>query len=118
MGNLCIRYLSIIYYVSFFKVCLAGGTPYASVPNNEIPERVMRGLRLIQLRYISDDLYQLMRNCWQLDLDERPTFKDLVDALNVIIEDKLNVHLNFNLYPEFQYEQFYPDMELAARTVY
>ncbi|KAF2878975.1 hypothetical protein ILUMI_27185 [Ignelater luminosus] len=106
------------FAILLWEICVLGGTPYASVPNNEIPERVMRGLRLIQLRYISDDLYQLMLNCWQLDLDERPTFKDLVDALNVIIEDKLNVHLNFNLYPEFQYEQFYPDMELAARTVY
>lgn len=59
-----------------------------------------------------------MLNCWQLDLDERPTFRDLVNTLASMKEDGPNLHLNFNLYPEFQYEQFYPNMELAARTIY
>ncbi|KAK4871871.1 hypothetical protein RN001_015995 [Aquatica leii] len=99
-----------------WEICVLGGTPYGSVPNNEIPDRVMRGLRLVQMRYFSDDLYQIMLNCWQLDLDERPTFKSLVDTLTSIKQDTLNSHLNFNLHPEFQYEQFYPNMEMAART--
>lgn len=98
-----------------WEICVLGGTPYSSVPNNEIPERIVRGLRLVQMRYFSDDLYQLMLNCWQLDLDERPTFQDLIETLTVIKGDS-NSHLNFNVYPEFQYEQFYPSMEMAART--
>ncbi|KAF5272849.1 hypothetical protein FQR65_LT00445 [Abscondita terminalis] len=99
-----------------WEICVLGGTPYGSVPNNEIPDRVMRGLRLVQMRYFSDDLYQTMLNCWQLDLDERPSFQVLIDTLTSINRDSLNTHLNFNLYPEFQYEQFYPNMEMAART--
>ncbi|KAF5294819.1 hypothetical protein FQA39_LY00303 [Lamprigera yunnana] len=99
-----------------WEICVLGGTPYGSVPNNEIPDRVMRGLRLVQMRYFSDDLYQVLLNCWQLDLDERPTFESLVETLTNIKQDDLNIHLNFNLHPEFQYEQFYPNMELAART--
>uniref|UniRef100_A0A1Y1KDU2 Receptor protein-tyrosine kinase n=1 Tax=Photinus pyralis TaxID=7054 RepID=A0A1Y1KDU2_PHOPY len=98
-----------------WEICVLGGTPYSSVPNNEIPERIVRGLRLVQMRYFSDELYQLMLNCWQLDLDERPTFQDLIETLTVIKGDS-NSHLNFNVYPEFQYEQFYPNMEMAART--
>lgn len=101
----------------FWEICVLGGTPYHSVPNNEIPERVVRGLRLVQMSYFSDDLYQLMLNCWQLDLDERPTFQSLIETLMVIKGDS-NSHLNFNVYPEFQYEQFYPNMEMAARTFY
>nr|XP_023019211.1 putative tyrosine-protein kinase Wsck [Leptinotarsa decemlineata] len=50
-----------------------GGTPYGNIAsNNEIPEKILKGLRLPQLQYISDDLYQVMLDCWQLDCDERP----------------------------------------------
>lgn len=96
--------------------CISGGTPYGNVPNNEIPDRVIRGLRLIQLCYMSDMLYQLLLECWQLDLDERPNFSNIIESLTTLRNDMLSAHLSFNLYPGFQYEQFYPDMELAARA--
>ncbi|RZC35618.1 tyrosine-protein kinase Wsck, partial [Asbolus verrucosus] len=64
-----------------WEICVLGGTPYGNFSNNEIPERVTKGLRLPQMQYFSDELYQIMLNCWQ-------------------------------------YEQFYPDMEVAVRPVF
>ena len=42
----------------------------------------MRGLRLPQPPNASDDLYQLMLNCWQIDLDERPNFDEILQVLH------------------------------------
>lgn len=104
---------------NYKSLLLLGGTPYGNTSNNnEITERVMKGLRLPQLQYISDDLYQIMLDCWQLDCDERPKFMDLVDFLTNLKENNLIPYLNFNIFSNFQYEQFYPDMELAVRPVF
>lgn len=47
----------------------------------------MRGQRLPQLQFVDDDLYQLMLQCWQLDLDERPMFQEIVHILENMLED-------------------------------
>ena len=36
---------------------------------------------------VSDELYQLMLQCWQLDLDERPDFQQLEEALIAFAQD-------------------------------
>jgi len=58
-----------------------GGTPYADVKNRDIANRVMRGMRVPQREYMTDEVYQLMLQCWQLDLDERPTFRQMKNEL-------------------------------------
>lgn len=107
-----------MYFYRFFFVYLIGGTPYGQTDNNEIPDDIIRGLRLPQLQYVSDEFYQLMLDCWQLDCDERPTFADLSESLENLQQNCLLPPLNFNMYSNFQYEQFYPDMELAVRPVF
>jgi serine/threonine protein kinase len=75
-----------------------GGTPYVDVKNRDIANRVMRGMRVPQRDYMSDEVYQLMLQCWQLDLDERPTFHQIKDELIQLQEDitrKNILHLNF-----------------------
>lgn len=98
---------------------MIGGTPYGNGPdNNEIPEKISKGLRLHQIRYISDELYQVMLDCWQEGCDARPRFSDLVETFASFEESSLIPPISFNLYSNFQYEQFYPDMELAVRPVF
>lgn len=65
---------------------MLGGTPYADVATCEVGNRVMRGHRLSQLHCVDDDLYQLMLQCWQLDLDERPTFQEIAHILENMLE--------------------------------
>ena len=98
-------------------VFVLGGTPYGNFSNNEIPDRILKGLRLPQMQYLSDELYQIMLDCWQIDMDERPTFSVLFESLQKVQENSLLPCLSFNLFPNFQYEQFYPDMEIAVRPV-
>ena len=71
---------------------------------------VIRGTRLKQPRHVSEELYQMLLNCWQIDLDERPSFEDIV---NFFTDMSQYGHLpfNFNLYPGFTYDKFQPDLE-------
>lgn len=94
-----------------WEVTTLGGTPYADVRNEEVAGRVIRGLRLPQPQYVGDELYQVMLNCWQQDLDERPTFSELDVTLRSLASDDVIPHLLFSLYPSFQYEQYVPHFE-------
>nr|CAD7397889.1 unnamed protein product [Timema poppensis] len=87
-----------------------GGTPYADTAIKEVPSRIMRGHRLHQMNFVGDDLYQLMLQCWQLDLDERPTFDEIVHVLENFIEDS-DIHINFNMFSGFHYEQYISELE-------
>jgi len=66
-----------------------GGTPYPDVVTRELPARIMRGLILPQLPHVGDELFQLMLQCWQVDLDERPTFAELTEALHCLAENPM-----------------------------
>ena len=96
----------------------SGGTPYADVKNRDIPNRVMRGMRVPQRDYMTDEVYQLMLQCWQLDLDERPNFHQIKNELEQLQDDitrKNILHINF-LYKndQFQYESYSPDLEFVT----
>ncbi|XP_053628406.1 tyrosine-protein kinase receptor Tie-1 isoform X2 [Cherax quadricarinatus] len=94
-----------------WEVTTLGGTPYADVRTEDVVGRVMRGLRLSQPQYVGDELYQMMLDCWQQDLDERPTFPELEDSLQRLANDDITPHLLFSLYPSFQYELYAPHLE-------
>ncbi|XP_069693188.1 putative inactive tyrosine-protein kinase Wsck [Periplaneta americana] len=93
-----------------WEISALGGTPYADIVTSEVASRVMRGQRLPQLQFVDDDLYQLMLQCWQLDLDERPTFQEITHILENMLEDSA-IHLNFEMYAGFHYEQYIAELE-------
>ena len=70
----------------------SGGTPYSEVPSRFVANRTMRGLRVAQPDYVSDELYQLMLQCWQLDLDERPDFNQIEETLRTFAQDPTVSH--------------------------
>jgi len=73
--------------VLLWEVAALGGTPYAAVrARQELVKRITRGLLPNQPRGTSDQLYQLMLQCWQLDVDERPSFDEIVSVLSDFVE--------------------------------
>ncbi|XP_030756309.1 putative tyrosine-protein kinase Wsck [Sitophilus oryzae] len=102
-----------------WEIVALGGTPYGNISsNNEVPANLSKGIRLPQLSYVNDDLYQIMLDCWQLVPDERPKFEDLLESLESLRGSNLVHSLSFSIFSNFQYEQFYPDMELSVRPVF
>ncbi|KAE8747457.1 hypothetical protein FOCC_FOCC005788 [Frankliniella occidentalis] len=93
-----------------WEMAALGGTLYSNVPTAEVAARVMRGLRPPHLSHVSDELYQLMLQCWQLDLDERPDFSEISASLCELINNS-ETHLDWNVVPGFQYEQYLSELE-------
>ena len=96
---------------SFLWLHSAGATPYVDVRTKELVARVQRGMRLKQPGNIQISLYQIMVSCWQIDLDERPTFQELVEILQQAFNHALE-YLSFNIFPDFNYERYDHNVEL------
>jgi len=95
-----------------WEVATLGGTPYPDIRRRDVGIRVMRGLRLPQIPYISEDLYQVMLGCWMTDPDERPSPAELHQSLLHLSQDR-QLHLNFSRPQiDFHYQPFSNDLEL------
>ena len=87
------------------------------MPSKEVPFRVMRGMRLKQPNYVSDEIYQLLLTCWQVDLDERPAFEDIVHHLKGLLyqhhHNTQMMTINFHcLTNNFVHETYKNDLEI------
>ena len=98
--------------VVFWECLTLGGTPYSEVSNKEVPFSVMRGMRLKQPQYVSEELYQLLLTCWQVDLDERPSFEEIVDYIKSLNEGTQQLPVNFYTPRHFNYENYCSDLEI------
>ncbi len=52
-----------------------------------------------------------MVSCWQIDLDERPAFQELVEVLQQAFNQALD-YLSFNIFADFNYERYDPTCEV------
>lgn len=72
--------------ILLWEIMTLGGTPYPSVPNIERLFQLLRdGHRMEKPVSCSLEVYLLMRECWQYNPMERPTFGELVDDLDRIL---------------------------------
>ncbi|XP_059352290.1 fibroblast growth factor receptor 4-like isoform X2 [Daphnia carinata] len=72
--------------ILLWEIMTLGGTPYPSVPNIERLFQLLRdGHRMEKPVSCSLEVYLLMRECWQYNPMERPTFSELVEDLDRIL---------------------------------
>lgn len=64
-----------------WEICCVGATVYGSIATSDLLVRIKKGVRPEKYPFISEDLYQLLLNCWELDLNERCDFTDLVGQM-------------------------------------
>ncbi|XP_077979883.1 hepatocyte growth factor receptor-like isoform X1 [Glandiceps talaboti] len=76
--------------VVLWELMTRGVTPYPSVDNWDISKYLRKGKRLPQPQYCSDELYDLMVNCWSVMPDDRPDFTELVYLLKKILTSATN----------------------------
>ena len=68
-----------------------GGSPYPGLPMESLFEFLQNGGRMQQPATCPDELYQVMLQCWESSLYERPHFHELVGQLEGILTNKLQV---------------------------
>ncbi|KTG07032.1 hypothetical protein cypCar_00030481 [Cyprinus carpio] len=69
-------------------MAIARGTPYPDLPMNELfYSALKRGYRMAKPSYASDDIYEVMRKCWDEKFEKRPEFSFLVHTLGDMLSD-------------------------------
>ncbi|KAG5671075.1 hypothetical protein PVAND_001289 [Polypedilum vanderplanki] len=77
-----------------WEICTLGATIYGSIATNDLFSRIKKGFRPDKYTFISEDLYQLMLNCWELDANERSEIIDVVSHLKQM-QSAPNYYLNY-----------------------
>ncbi|XP_063921489.1 fibroblast growth factor receptor 3-like isoform X1 [Zophobas morio] len=99
--------------VVLWEIGTLGAFPYDKIPDSFIQQSLQLGRRLERPEICTNELYSVMQQCWSVDPEQRPTFRELVEALDV---KKRKIYANFNqLNPTY----FFPpsDMEKVDNPV-
>uniref|UniRef100_A0A8B9KBM8 receptor protein-tyrosine kinase n=1 Tax=Astyanax mexicanus TaxID=7994 RepID=A0A8B9KBM8_ASTMX len=76
------------YGVLLWEVVSLGGTPYCGMTCAELYEKLPQGYRLEKPLNCDDEVYELMRQCWREKPYERPSFAQILVALNRMLEER------------------------------
>eukprot|EP00058_Branchiostoma_floridae_P015882 XP_002601370.1 hypothetical protein BRAFLDRAFT_82699 [Branchiostoma floridae] len=89
--------------ILLWEIVTIGGTPYCGMKSRTILGRLREGYRLPKPRNCEADMYQLMLLCWKTHPEDRPSFTDLAEQLEIMIEDK-HSYMNVDKDDDFEYE--------------
>ncbi|XP_068703102.1 tyrosine-protein kinase receptor torso-like [Montipora foliosa] len=76
------------YGVVLWEIATLGGSPYALMKNKQFLQNLKAGYRLEKPDMCTDPVYALMRDCWNQDPDERPSFQRLYKRLDDMLEEQ------------------------------
>uniref|UniRef100_A0A671KU48 receptor protein-tyrosine kinase n=1 Tax=Sinocyclocheilus anshuiensis TaxID=1608454 RepID=A0A671KU48_9TELE len=77
------------YGILLWEIFTLGGTPYPDLPMNELfYSALKRGYRMAKPSYASDDIYEVMRKCWDEKFEKRPEFSFLVHTMGNMLSDR------------------------------
>lgn len=68
--------------VLLWEIFTLGGSPYPGVPVEELFKLLKEGHRMEKPSACTQEMYQMMRDCWHAVPVHRPTFQQLVDELD------------------------------------
>uniref|UniRef100_A0A8C6M191 receptor protein-tyrosine kinase n=1 Tax=Nothobranchius furzeri TaxID=105023 RepID=A0A8C6M191_NOTFU len=76
------------YGILLWEIFTLGGTPYPDLPMNEIfYSALKRGYRMSKPAHASDDVYNIMKKCWDEKYEKRPEFSLLVHNVGNMLAD-------------------------------
>lgn len=88
--------------ILLWEIFTLGGSPYPGIPVEELFSLLREGHRMERPPNCPSELYGLMRECWHAAPSQRPTFKQLVEALDKVLlavsEEYLDLRLTFGPY--------------------
>nr|ACE95861.1 fibroblast growth factor receptor-1 isoform IIIb [Squalus acanthias] len=95
--------------VLLWEIFTLGGSPYPSIPVEELFKLLKEGHRMDKPSNCTNELYMTMRDCWHVMPSQRPTFKQLVEDLDRILAMTSNQeYLDLSVSLD-QYSPSFPD---------
>ncbi|XP_045886877.1 platelet-derived growth factor receptor beta isoform X2 [Micropterus dolomieu] len=76
------------YGILLWEIFTLGGTPYPDLPMNELfYSALKRGYRMAKPAHASDEVYEIMKKCWDEKFEKRPDFSFLVHSVGNMLTD-------------------------------
>lgn len=100
------------FAILMWECCSLGATPYGNIANTDLLPRIRNGARPEQVRFIFDDLYQLLLNCWELDAKERPTFEEINSYIKQLTSTSIEYTISFKARDGIVLPYYQPSLEL------
>ncbi|KAM3867210.1 platelet-derived growth factor receptor beta [Diretmus argenteus] len=83
------------YGILLWEIFTLGGTPYPDLPMNELfYSALKRGYRMTKPTHASDEVYDIMRKCWDEKFEKRPEFSFLVHTMGNMLTDSYKKSYN------------------------
>lgn len=76
--------------IVLWEIFTLGGTPYPTVPIEQLMDYLTHGQRMMQPNHCPTELYDLMRQCWDLSPEDRPTFVEISYRIEQIFKDNVS----------------------------
>ncbi|CAG5133024.1 unnamed protein product, partial [Candidula unifasciata] len=73
--------------ILLYEIVTLGGTPYPTIPTRELLRELQEGYRMEKPENCSNQIYEMMMQCWQTNPNDRPTFSLLSQWLQAMIKD-------------------------------
>ncbi|XP_026213814.1 platelet-derived growth factor receptor beta [Anabas testudineus] len=81
--------------ILLWEIFTLGGTPYPDLPMNELfYSALKRGYRMAKPAHASDEVYDVMRKCWDEKFEKRPEFSFLVHSVGNMLTDSYKKRYN------------------------
>lgn len=86
--------------------------PYPNVSNQQILQYIQTGQRMQRPENCSQLLYDLMKQCWSDNPEDRPFFSEIVSMLEAAEEVNKQIYVDFNeLGPNYVFPPTKDDMK-------
>uniref|UniRef100_A0A914D226 receptor protein-tyrosine kinase n=1 Tax=Acrobeloides nanus TaxID=290746 RepID=A0A914D226_9BILA len=87
--------------VLMFEVFSMGQDPYAEIETGKILRFLRNGERMSRPELATNEMYEMMCQCWEENVETRPKFEELVAKLHGVLEG------------ESEYSKYYEQLELS-----
>ncbi|XP_051935906.1 platelet-derived growth factor receptor beta [Hippocampus zosterae] len=76
------------YGILLWEIFTLGGTPYPDLPMNEMfYSALKRGYRMAKPAQACDEVYEIMKKCWEEKFEKRPEFSALVHRMGSLLTE-------------------------------
>ncbi|KAH9489965.1 Tyrosine kinase receptor Cad96Ca [Bulinus truncatus] len=97
------------YGVVLWEIVTLGASPYPGLSALEVLKYVSTGKKMGRPNHCTNEIYEIMCSCWSFSADKRPSFEELCNKLEELLE-KEEDYINLELFHSDHYSCLDPDV--------
>ncbi|XP_046599391.1 platelet-derived growth factor receptor alpha isoform X3 [Neodiprion lecontei] len=67
-------------------------TPYPGMEAKEQYDQIIDGYRMEKPKYATEEIYDIISNCWKETPNLRPSFSELAETIGTLLEENIRIH--------------------------